>query len=98
MGLSVRVIDQFGQVIDVQVSEIRDLMTSRRFFTRALEQACPNEVTTDRAAGIKTPRRPHRPSARAGQRLPDARREDRPNKITLTIVSTDSGDCVDPFR
>jgi transposase-like protein len=29
-------IDQFGQVIDVLVSEKRDLAATRRFFTRAL--------------------------------------------------------------
>jgi transposase, IS6 family len=45
-----RVIDQFGQVIDVVVSEKRDLAATHRFFTRALEQGpCPTEVTTDRA-------------------------------------------------
>ena len=46
-----RAIDQFGQVIDVVVSEKRDLAATHRFFTRALEQGpCPTEVTTDRAA------------------------------------------------
>lgn len=30
------VIDQFGQVINVPVSEKRDLAATRRFFTRAL--------------------------------------------------------------
>ncbi len=45
-----RAIDQFGQVIDVLAAEKRDLAASRRFFTRALEQAPrPTEVTTDRA-------------------------------------------------
>ena len=45
-----RAIDQFGQVIDVLVSEKRDLAATRRFFTRALGQAPrPAEVTTDRA-------------------------------------------------
>jgi IS6 family transposase len=45
-----RAIDQFGQVIDVLASQKRDLETSRRFFTQALEQAPrPTEVTTDRA-------------------------------------------------
>ncbi|MGB7799110.1 MAG: IS6 family transposase, partial [Pseudonocardiaceae bacterium] len=45
-----RAIDQFGQVIDVLVSEKRDLAATRRFFTRALGQASrPAEVTTDRA-------------------------------------------------
>jgi transposase, IS6 family len=32
-----RAIDQFGQVIDVLVSERRDLAATRRFLTRALE-------------------------------------------------------------
>ncbi|HKR49537.1 MAG TPA: IS6 family transposase [Pseudonocardiaceae bacterium] len=45
-----RAIDQYGQVIDVLVSEKRDLVATRRFFTRALEQGTrPTEVTTDRA-------------------------------------------------
>jgi transposase, IS6 family len=45
-----RAIDQFGQVIDVLVSEKRDLAATRRFFTQALEHGpSPREVTTDRA-------------------------------------------------
>jgi transposase, IS6 family len=45
-----RAIDQFGQVIDVLVSEKRDLAATRRFFTRALEHSPrPSEVSTDRA-------------------------------------------------
>jgi transposase, IS6 family len=45
-----RAIDQFGQVIDVLVSEKRDMAATRRFFVRALEHAPrPTEVTTDRA-------------------------------------------------
>jgi IS6 family transposase len=45
-----RAIDQFGQVIDVLVSEKRDMVATRRFFTRTLGQAPPPaEVTTDRA-------------------------------------------------
>jgi transposase, IS6 family len=45
-----RAIDQDGQVIDVLVSEKRDLAATRRFFIRALEHGrCPTEVTTDRA-------------------------------------------------
>ena len=45
-----RAIDQFGQVIDVLVSEKRDLAATRRFFTRALEHGVrPSEVITDRA-------------------------------------------------
>ncbi len=34
-----RAIDQFGQVIDVLVSEKQDLAATRRFFTRALESS-----------------------------------------------------------
>ncbi len=45
-----RAIDQFGQVVDVLVSQKRDLAATRRFFTRALEHGpSPTEVTTDRA-------------------------------------------------
>jgi transposase-like protein len=45
-----RAIDQFGQVIDVLVSEKRDLAATRRFFTRTLKYGPhPTEVTTDRA-------------------------------------------------
>ncbi|MCA1709543.1 MAG: IS6 family transposase [Actinobacteria bacterium] len=45
-----RAIDQFGQVIDVLVSEKRDLAATRRFFSRALQHSPqPAEVTTDRA-------------------------------------------------
>ena len=45
-----RAIDQFGQVIDVLVTEKRDLDATRRFFTRALKHGpSPTEVTTDRA-------------------------------------------------
>ena len=45
-----RVIDQYGQVIDVLVSEKRDLAATRRFFISALEHGSrPTEVTTDRA-------------------------------------------------
>jgi transposase-like protein len=46
-----RAIDQYGQVIDVLVSEKRDLAATRRFFTHALAHGTrPSEVTTDRAA------------------------------------------------
>src|SRR5436309_450530 len=46
-----RAIDQFGQVIDVLVSEKRDLAATRRFLTRALQHgSSPIEVTTDHAA------------------------------------------------
>jgi len=44
-------IDQFGQVIDVLLSDRRDAKAARRFFTAALaHSARPAEVTTDRAA------------------------------------------------
>ncbi len=46
-----RAIDQFGQVVDVRLSERRDLAAARLFFTSALRTAPPPvEVTTDRAA------------------------------------------------
>ena len=46
-----RAIDQYGQVIDVVVSEKRDLAATRRFLLRALDHGRrPSEVTTDRAA------------------------------------------------
>jgi transposase, IS6 family len=42
-----------GQIIDVLVSEKRDLAAARRFFTRALRHGSqPAEVTTDRAPGL----------------------------------------------
>jgi transposase, IS6 family len=45
-----RAIDQYGQVIDVLVSQNRDLAATHRFFTRALEHGPrPTEVSTDRA-------------------------------------------------
>ena len=45
-----RAIDQYGQLIDVLVSEERDLAATHRFFTRALEHGPrPSEVSTDRA-------------------------------------------------
>jgi IS6 family transposase len=45
-----RAIDQDGQVIDVLVSQHRDLAATRRFFTRALEHGPrPAVVSTDRA-------------------------------------------------
>jgi len=47
---STRAINQFGQVIDVLVAQKRDLESTRRFFTRALEHGLrPDEVSTDRA-------------------------------------------------
>ena len=45
-----RAVDQFGQVIDVLMSEQRDTAAARRFFTRALRHGpAPAEVTTDKA-------------------------------------------------
>src|ERR1022692_1751513 len=45
-----RAIDQHGQVIDVLLSERRDLAAARRFFNRMLRLGTvPAEVTTDRA-------------------------------------------------
>jgi transposase-like protein len=46
-----RAINQFGQVIDVLVSQKRDMAATRGFFTRALEHGpSPTEVITDKAA------------------------------------------------
>jgi transposase, IS6 family len=47
-----RAIDQFGQVIDVFVSQRRDAKAARRFFERAVgaTKVTPAEVVTDRAA------------------------------------------------
>jgi transposase-like protein len=43
-----RAIDQFGQVVDILVSEKRDLTATRRLFTHALKYCpSPTEVTTD---------------------------------------------------
>lgn len=45
-----RAVDQYGQVIDVLVSERRDGAAARAFFARAMTNgALPAEVTTDRA-------------------------------------------------
>ena len=45
-----RAMDQYGQVIDVLLSEQRDTAAARRFFTRALRYGpSPVEVTTDKA-------------------------------------------------
>jgi transposase, IS6 family len=45
-----RAVDQYGQVIDVLLSERRDGAAARAFFTRALRfGSAPVEVTTDRA-------------------------------------------------
>ena len=44
-----RAVDQYGQVIDVLVSQKRDLPATHRFFSRALEHSPqPTEVSTDR--------------------------------------------------
>ena len=46
-----RAVDQFGQVIDVLLSEQRDTAAARRFFIRALRHGpAPVEVSTDKAA------------------------------------------------
>jgi IS6 family transposase len=46
-----RAVDQFGQVIDVMLSQRRDAQAARRFFEGAMVcAALPVEVTTDRAA------------------------------------------------
>src|SRR5512132_2482839 len=45
-----RAVDQFGQVIDVLLSEQRDTAAARKFFIRALRHGpVPVEVTTDKA-------------------------------------------------
>jgi transposase, IS6 family len=44
-----RAIDQHGQVIDVLLSDRRDLAAARRFFILALRGHGPAEVTTDQA-------------------------------------------------
>jgi transposase-like protein len=45
-----RAVDQYGQVIDVLLSEQRDTAAARRFFIRALSYgSTPVEVTTDKA-------------------------------------------------
>jgi transposase, IS6 family len=45
-----RAVDQFGQVIDVLLSQQRDTAPARRFFVRALAHSpVPIDVTTDKA-------------------------------------------------
>lgn len=51
MALLVSGVDQFGQIIDVMLSQRRDARAARRFFQAALVCAArPVEVRTDRAA------------------------------------------------
>ena len=48
-----RAVDQHGQVIDVFVSQRRDIASARRFFTTALAaHHAPCEVITDRAPAL----------------------------------------------
>jgi transposase-like protein len=48
-----RAVDQDGQVIDVFVSQPRDIAAARRFFTGALTvHADPGELITDRAPAL----------------------------------------------
>jgi transposase-like protein len=48
-----RAVDQYRQVIDVFVSQRRDIAAARRFFTAALTvHGDPGEVITDRAPAL----------------------------------------------
>lgn len=48
-----RAIDQFGQVIDVHLSQRRDLAAARRFFEAAIQNhGRPAEVVTDKAPSL----------------------------------------------
>ena len=50
-----RAVDQFGQVIDVLLTDKRDLRAARRFFKQALSRSTrPVEVITDRAGVYPT--------------------------------------------
>jgi transposase-like protein len=50
VGIPVRAVDQYGQVIDVPASDRRDQVAARRFFRQALAHGRrPVEVTTDKA-------------------------------------------------
>ena len=51
-GYVYRAVDQFGQVIDVFMSQRRDAQAARRFFERAITttKITPVEVVTDKAA------------------------------------------------
>jgi IS6 family transposase len=54
-----RAVDQHGQVLDVLLSQRRDLAAARRFFIRALRGGTiPAEVTADRAAAYPRVTRP----------------------------------------
>ncbi len=45
-----RAVDQYGQVIDVYVSDKSDTVAATRFFTTAIvTHGTPTEITTDRA-------------------------------------------------
>ena len=62
-------VDQFGQVIDVLLSEQRDTTAARRFFRQALRHGpTPVEVTTDKAGPIPAGARRTRPGSRARHR------------------------------
>ena len=50
-----RAVDQYGQVIDVVLSDRRDLLAARRFFQQALSiSTAPVEVNTDKASTYPT--------------------------------------------
>lgn len=72
--LHYRAINQYGQVIDVLVSQKRDLPATRWFFARALEHGTrPTEVATDRAPAY--PRHPQpKMESRAWRRAAPAAR------------------------
>jgi transposase-like protein len=49
-----RAVDQYGQIIDVYVSALRDTRAARRFFTTALDaHDVPIEFVTDRAPALR---------------------------------------------
>ena len=48
-----RAVDQHGQVIDILVSQHRDIPSARRFFTASLRaHRTPTEIITDRAPAL----------------------------------------------
>jgi transposase-like protein len=50
-----RAVDQFGQVIDVLLSDKRDIPAARRFFEQALSRSSrPAEINTDKAGVYPT--------------------------------------------